>query len=100
MKKKVIHLNLADLDHDSLIALLSKEEPGQHELFGILNALFQMFATSLNASRTVAQYGQAQDPDFLSSFIKEAGPKYGIPPQVMDSMLKLLQPELPPTQLH
>ena len=91
MKKKVMEFNLAELTQEKLIDVLETNNAGLGELIALLEALFDMFSSSLKFSGTVIEYAEARHPNFLEAFVKETASNHGIAPQQLASIVNTIR---------
>ena len=87
-KQRTRHINLAQMTESEMKALMSDNEMDAPELFAILEALFEMFTTSIHFSRVVFQYGHEHHPDFVPTFLQHAVSNRGVNPQQMIDILQ------------
>jgi hypothetical protein len=94
---RTLEFNLAELDEKTLLKMLSDNQAGLPELFSLLESLFEMWATSLKFSAAVVKYGETQSPNFLTTYAQQAGPRHGIDPARLVSLIELIKQTQRPT---
>ena len=97
MKKRTLNFNLAQLDEASMIKMLDDNNAGVPELMSLLEALFEMWTSSLKFSATVVKYGEARHDGFLKTFVENAAPAHGVSPERLAQILKFIKRENSPS---
>ena len=100
-KPKTIEFNLANMTTEKLINLLETNQAQMGELIALLEALFDMFSTSLKFSNVVIEYGEARHHHFLEKFVEATAEQHGIDPaDLLQSIQDLRQRVDPPNAIH
>jgi UDP-glucose 4-epimerase len=95
VKKKTLEFNLAKLTERGLIKVLDDNNADIPELMALLEALFDMWSSSLKFSTTVVEYGEQHFDGFLETFVKNATSAHGITPEKLAHIITAVRQQKP-----
>lgn len=96
-KPKTMEFNLATLTPEKLVNMLEKNQAQMGELIALLEALFDMFSSSLKFSNVVIEYGEARHNHFLEKFVEVTAEQHGVNPKELIQSIEALRKRANPS---